>query len=1030
MKILPRILLCSLLGLSPLKADEALPLPETGAELKVVLEDLLRTSADGPGRVLELDFHRLGDHWFMGAGWSPSYNRGTHRGVVVPSEEGSLDKLKLYVDIQGDAWVRGGFVELEIEWEAGEDGHFQGSYSGKAFDEDASGVARGVYHPAAESLPGFSLANRAEHPRLLLRSDDLPALREKAETDFGKEALARFEESSIGLGLLYLLREDPAYAERAMEAVKVHMADMESGDKSIRHRFWGYRMEQVAITYDLCYHAWPEDFRAEVQQYIRRLARRMHRERGSWTQYVRWNPDNAYNAAMIYSGVIGMLAIADLAGDAPSAPAAPEVDPLAPREWSWDLEVPVVAVESGIMPAKIWYSGPITGEAFGAFREAGGDPTVLELDKELVRVLERDTDVRGIVKSGHTGNQYSLCVNRASDTAFDSWNIFVARWQVEEEGNYLYRSHHGGVVPYMNGERVGNSTLLHLQPGEYSLVLAAPMGRPNPWAGVFVRPTLTLMTDEEVSEFQAEKNQSYAQDMIFYRQAKADWEKLGGVSPAISSLLRDALFWFRTYESGKFGAAGSQQGSTNTLALEGPALMATIYRNVTGQPLARPNGISYWLPRKLMAYSWTEEGEEVHQDFLTRADFTTQGFQDERDNRGLVLASLFPLIAPEYQSMAWWFWQQAGNPLEAGSVPQATRLINAGHPGTSYNSIPVYAFLHAPLEKEAQHPGKVLPKSWKDPLTGEFLFRNGWKDESDVVLQTTAQQQFNRAGSNTTGSFALRGLGHHWTSDQVVSSVSVGGRLEQPVVLTMNPAQNTEGTGRVLEAKTYADGSGVVRMDLTEAYRHRIQDGDDFRETRDNTGVFYPDALVDDGGEISALRSILVDYRGVAGVPAVVIIKDELQGVEDHFWSWPLSIDTTNRRMDRGSERPLERVEIEQPDHVHLYEDGFALRHGDAQLRTRFISGEDLDVSLRGLQNIRRVVHSTFQIRTRNLITVKGGDNYLAVLTLGEGEAPAIATEQDGDSVRIIIGEATYVLENGVLRFEDRDDEIAFPPLH
>ncbi|MCC5848011.1 MAG: hypothetical protein JJU29_07945 [Verrucomicrobia bacterium] len=1009
--------------------SDTLPLPQSGDMLQVTLEGLLFQNPNTPGRTLMMEFNRLDGHWFMGGGHSPSYNRGTHRGVISFTEEGSLDSFRMQVDVQGDAWVSGGFVDVKISWSTEDGETFTGTYEGKSLGRKVSGVARGEYFSRLESLPGFEAAARGQHPRLLLTDADLPALREKAETDFGKEALARFEESAVGLGLLYLLREDPAYAERAKEAVQVHMADMESGNKSIRHRFWGYRLEQIAITYDLCYHAWPEEFRVEVQDYIRALARRMHRERGSWTEYVQWHPENAYNASMIYSGVIGMLAIADVEGDAPNPPSAPEVERLAPKDWTLEIDVPQVDVEPGVIPAKFWYSGPLSQEQFQAFREAGGDLATLELDEEKVRMIERDPEVRGIVRSGYTGNHDALCVNQASGTAFDSWNIFATRWQVKEAGNYYYQSNHNGVVPYLNGERIGNSVLLNLEPGEYTLVLAAPLGRPNPWAGVFVRPVLRPVSDGEVEKLQAEKNESYAQSLIFQRQVKVDWEKLGGVDPATTALVRDALFWFRRYEETKFGAAGSQVGSTNSMALEGPGLMATIYRNVTGQPLGHRNGIAYWLPRKLMVFSWTAEGGEVHQDFFGDAGFHTKGFQDERPNRGLILSALFPTIAPEFQPMAWWFWQEAGNPFKAHALPQANRLVSAGHPGTSYNSIPVYAFLHAPLDMEPRHPSEVLPKSWHDSVTGDFIFRNAWENEQDVVLQMTAQQTYNRGGSQTSGSFALRGLGHNWTADHVVSMTSMPPRNEHPVVQTENPNQFREGRGRVLEAQSYADGSGVVRMDLSKSYRSQSEQVEHRRDVRDNTGAIYPGVLVDDGGNLSAIRTILTDYSGAAGVPAVVILLDQLEGVENHFWSWPLSIDIQMRGNSPGTTTPIERVEIEKPEHVHLFDNGFHLRHGDKQLTTRFISDEKLDVGLIGLQNLRHIVHSRCQLRTRNLLIAEGTDTYLAVITLGEGDPPEIETERSGDSLQIKIGDAMYRLEKGHLRFEGKNDAVPFPPL-
>lgn len=1006
-----------------------LPVPQTGDMLQITLEGLLSQNPNTPGRALMMAFNRLNGHWLMGGGHSPSFNRGTHRGVIRFAEPDTLERFRLQLDLQGDAWVRGGFAEVSVTWQSEDGRNYLGRFEGQALGQAVSGIARGIYLPAVGPLPGFETAVRGEHPRLLLRRAELPALRERAETEFGRAALARFPESAVGLGVLYHLREDPAYAGRAMEAVRVHMADMDSGDKSIRHRFWGYRLEQIAITYDLCHAAWPEDFRAEVQAYILALVRRMHRERGSWTEYVQWHPENAYNASMIYSSVIGMLVLADVTGRPPAAPQAPEIDAIAAQAWTGDPALPRVAVEPGEMPATVWYSGPVSQEQFHAFREANGDLGVLTLDPEAIRILPRDSETRGIERNRHTGNHYAICVNRASGTAFDTWNIFAARWQVTEGGIYHYASHHGGVVPYLNGVRVGNSTLLRLEPGEYTLVLAAPLGRPNPWAGVFVRPTLRPVTDAEVEEMQAAKNELYAQAMIFYRQERADWEALGGIDPAVTSLLRDALFWFRLFEETKFGAAGSQVGSTNSLALEGAGLMTTLFRRATGRPLARDNGLAFWLPRKLMAFSWTADGQEIGQDFFGRADFRTIGFQDERDNRGLVLASHFPAIAPEFQPAALWFWQKAGDPLTARSLPRANRLIDAGHPGTSYNSIPVYAFLHMPPTMTAKPPAEVLPLNWVDPLTGDVIFRNGFLNETDIVLQATAQQVPNRAGRQTSGAFALRGLGHNWTADQVVSMTTAAGRTEHPLVLTQHPAQHLDGTGRVLGTRTFADGSGLIHMDLTEAYRMRVPDGEGFLQTWDNAGVLYPESLVDDGGRISAFRSMLIDYSGDAGVPAVLIIHDRLTGVEDHFWSWPLGVEAVNRRGSQRINTPIERIEIPTPENVRFFENGFHLHKEGAQMTVRFLSDAPLELGMTGLQNIRHIVHSTYQVRTRSLITASGSDSYLAIITLQEGEAPEITTRQQGNTSEITIGNATYLLRNGRIDFANRSDEIQPPPL-
>lgn len=1016
-----------------LHADDTFPLPQSGDSLRIHIEGLLQNRADRPGRTLVLEFNRIDDHWFMGGGRAPSYNQGNHYAVISQEDGSNLNQLLIQARIAGDAWVPGGEADITIEWESDDGYQYRGSYSGISLGEEVSGTVTGVFAPATEPLPQYTPAKRGEHPRLIVRKDDLPALREKMHTEFGQRALERFPESAIGLGMLYLLKEDPSYAERARSAVEAHMADNDGGDKNIGHRFWGYRLEQVAITYDLCYHAWPESFQQEVQGYIRSIARRMYRERGAWTQHAQWHPEDAFTSSMIYSGLIGMLALADVTGPAPQEPQAPQLRRISEMSNEWNIETPRVAFEPEILPKKVAYSGPLSGQQFGAWRDNNGSLDAMGIEQDDWTIIEREGETDAIQRNRYTDNNHAICVNRASGTTFDSWNVFATRLQIDNDGTFHYQSGHGAAIAYINGQRVGNSEILQLDAGTYSLTFAVPIGRPNPWAGVFVRPHLRPVDEEEVREMQATAYAAYERDMLFYNQRKADWVFLDGIDPEISSLLRDGITWFRQFEETTFATAGSHLGSSNTLALEGPAIMSSIFRTVTGKPLAPENGMSFWLPKKLMGYSLADNGEEMHQDFWGRADFRTLAFNDQRDNRGILLATHFPTIDPTFQPLALWFWQQIDDPLEVPSLPQAERLVQAGHPGASYNSIPVYAFLNKPLDMEARNPSQSLPATWMDPVAGTMILRNGWHGpDQDIVLQLTAQQYHNRAGSGTSGAFALRGLGEKWTMPIRVNQHNVGSRHEQPVVQTLNPAQNTSGLGKILSSQTYADGSGTIHMDLSQVYRIRARDdAGDLKDLRDRSGTLYPDAFADEASDVSAQRSILADYSGEAGAPLVMIIYDRLDGVENPLWSWPLHIETDNRRTEdrpEGGRTDEERIEVDAPEGVSISDAGFTITRDQSQLQAHFLNSDELNISIGGFETIRRITRGA-QTRTRTLAFAEGSNEFLVVLTLQNGDSPSITSKQDGNTTRIQVGNATYYLVDGALDFADREDAIPTPPL-
>ncbi|MCC5849138.1 MAG: hypothetical protein JJU29_13715 [Verrucomicrobia bacterium] len=1005
-----------LLG-SVIRAD-TFPLPQKGAQLRIHLEGLLSQNPDTPARTLVLEFNHWQDHWFMGSGYSPSYNQGIHRAILTPKHADDLERLEVDAILAGDAWVPGGDAQFRIEWHPDGENRYRGRYTGTALGRDVSGVATGVYFPAPEPL-SHAAARRGEHPRLLFRAGDLPALREKADTEFGRRALARFPESAVGLGVLYQLKEDAAYADRAREAVAAHMADFDSGDKSIRHRFWGYRLEQVALAYDLCYHAWPEDFREEVHQYMMTVSRRMFRERGEWTQYMVWRPDSAYNAATHYSGVIALLAMADTPGAAPEAPAKPEIPALSPRETTGNAAVPLVAYESGLLPARILYSGPMSDAQIEPWMEAQGDFDSLGIDPGDWRLMERKPDVRGMVRNRHTQNEWTVDVNPASDTAFDSWNVFTAAWEIEEAGIYLYQSHHGGVTTFLNGVRLDPKVALRLDPGIYEVAVGARFGRPNPWAGFFVRPTLERIDAEEADALLTEENRIHERDGKFHARLLADWETSGGVDPEVMALARDGLSWFHRYEEKVFGDRGSQVGSTHILALEGPALMASVYRNVTARPLAHRNGISMFLPRRIMALSFGADGEWTGQGFWGSYDFQTRGYQDRRDIGRSILATLFPSVPETYQPVVWWFWQTMGDPLAGESVARADRLVERGVEGGSYNSVPVYAFLHAPVGMEPEAPAEAMPLYWHDAVTGDVILRDRWQDTGDIVLQLTAQQRKGHVSFSKAGAFALRGLGYDWTGTNYFHMRRMGDRMGEAVLQSLHPDINRSATGTLLSAEFSDNGSAVLKMDLSEVYYHLQRDEKGVTETYDRTGTPYPDAFARAGEEVSVIRSLLVDTGGRAGVPLVMVIHDRFKGVDTPLWTWPIR--TENVPNPGGEAVHPENAYARNPardGRVEVADAVFTLRQGEAQLRGTFLNPDPVSVAL---EDIHRITSGSGALRHR-VISAQGpagesSGEFLAVVTLGEGSPPPVTRFDHPDGIGIQVGDARYLLAGGDLRF-------------
>lgn len=152
----------------------------------------------------------------------------------------------------------------------------------------------------------FKPVEPGEHPRLIFRKADVASLRKKAETAEGKAILerlrllldgkngdtlpTRFNETppdnhdkspdmpagtfttwhGAGYGLLFQITGDKKYAELARQAVQLCF----DGKIDIDNRYaWfmpgttmraGSLMTGIALAYDLCYEAWPDDFRQKV----------------------------------------------------------------------------------------------------------------------------------------------------------------------------------------------------------------------------------------------------------------------------------------------------------------------------------------------------------------------------------------------------------------------------------------------------------------------------------------------------------------------------------------------------------------------------------------------------------------------------------------------------------------------------------------------------------------------------------------------------------------------------------------------
>ena len=210
-----------------------------------------------------------------------AYNGMDHEGTVreVPAPGGRV-RLIVEMQINPDPWVPGGPARYSLDLARRGDaceGTFSGTFNGRDVKGKAAGSIRA--DPWPSPAEGRTRFEPGEHPRLIFRRSDLPALRKRMETKDGKAILDRLREilgregkwtlwHGMGCGLLYQLTGEREYAALARQ----HVQYARSGERANVDGRYSYvrpggklragsSYAAVAMAYDLCYEAWDEGYR-------------------------------------------------------------------------------------------------------------------------------------------------------------------------------------------------------------------------------------------------------------------------------------------------------------------------------------------------------------------------------------------------------------------------------------------------------------------------------------------------------------------------------------------------------------------------------------------------------------------------------------------------------------------------------------------------------------------------------------------------------------------------------------------------
>jgi hypothetical protein len=223
---------------------------EPDLAVRVVLRDAAVSQGlpEAGSPAVLVDIERVQNVWQRG--WAASSGFGhSEREVRVDRASISTNKMELALTVtQASLGVQTGErLKYTVTLEKDAQGAWAGAYEGTYRRANIKGAASADIKPEPEPEPGYQPLKPGEHPRLLFRQSQVASLRQKAQTPFGKLALTKLPDSPAGVALRYQLTGDGALADEARKRVEAVMADGERGDKRVRSRWFGLRLQGKRI---------------------------------------------------------------------------------------------------------------------------------------------------------------------------------------------------------------------------------------------------------------------------------------------------------------------------------------------------------------------------------------------------------------------------------------------------------------------------------------------------------------------------------------------------------------------------------------------------------------------------------------------------------------------------------------------------------------------------------------------------------------------------------------------------------------
>ena len=997
--------------------------------VEIVLDRaLVRSDAAGqtPGRDLIIQSRLVDGEMDWLEGNAPDYNRGNHRGRVL---EGTLGggTLTLEMHVAGDRWVPGGRAAYTLSLAPDGEGAYRGTYTGtyEVIARRGGPVERhevrgeavvNVTSPLAPEA-AFTAPADGEHPRLLMRVADRNRLRDKARTPLGAAMMSRIERSAnpVAAGLAYQVTGDADHARRIMPAVQKMLEDETPGAFRGASGEYGKRLAELALTYDLCYDAWPDEFREAAAGYIARKTEKLLFRPNAIIPAYNWNPNSNYSGHASGACALAGMALVDRRSDAPSPPPAAAVQVIAMQPdpaFAVADGVPVATWRDGRLPDRWLMLGPIANPevALTDYLEAiGGEAAVraesgmaVRIDGERFAFAPMD---ERFVTEGPEGNGLELMA--ASGKQRSSTLYFYTVLEVPAATTVQFR---GGVAGpdnrfYLNGRELIEGDFMALSPGRYPLLVRAHLPQINPWGKHWATPRFVAVDESAVREGLASirilaglAERQYAEDLAYWkatgRSPRLRWLMLCGINRAID---------YHRYTFGDGGFQVEGEGYTR-VGEEWPLVFEMAHRNMFGRASTGRPDVSHFGPRYIAQTVYRQTGVEAQQSFSLTDGTLPPG----------KWAIAYAAVPESWRPAALWAWNQAMGVARGGEGRSAAdRAADADFIAQIVDhaeDLPM-TFLNYPLDLVPRDPDGILPHVWRAPTKGLYIFRNGWNDENDIVAQVFLKSEGEGGWSNCdAGSIRLNGLGHAWA----VRGRGVGKtRLrdaETVVVLPDDPTSDRM-RARLVHLDAKPDGSGSLTADMGLLYRGRqtfvdAQGQTQRRDAVDGRFRLVPDALRDLG--IEGTRSFAIDFSGRSGAAALIVLADRIEGGGAKRWMWQLP-DKLGR------------------DQVSFRDDGFEIRQAGGLLRATFVRPAPLTIGFSEREfwmvpaKDRAKDEKSFRLHAIEAQAAgePAAGDWLVVITLDRSAAPPVEADGDVELTRLRVGGQRVACTPDRIRFED-----------